>query len=58
MWEWQSAVAVAAFLFTAAVFGFFIVRAIRMEREASEHLSRLPVEDRNDDSNTPRSDES
>ena len=45
MWEWQTVISVSAFLFTLAVFIFFIVRAIRMKRPHAEHMSRLPVDE-------------
>jgi heme/copper-type cytochrome/quinol oxidase subunit 1 len=48
MWEWQTILTVGTFIFTLAVFLFFIVRAIRMKRPEAEHMSRLPV---NDDDN-------
>lgn len=47
MWEWQTVTTIGAFLFTLAVFMFFIIRAIRMKRHEVEHMSRLPVDDEN-----------
>ena len=44
-WEWQYVLTVGTFLFTLAVFAFFIIRAARMKRSQVEHMSRLPVDD-------------
>jgi hypothetical protein len=45
MWEWQAFLSLGTFLFTLAVFTFFIVRAIRMKKETSDRMGLLPVED-------------
>ncbi len=47
MWEMQNVIAVGAFVFTLAVFLFFIIRAFRMKRPDAEHMSRLPFNDDN-----------
>jgi hypothetical protein len=44
-WEWQTVASIGAFLFTLAVFLFFIIRALRMKRQEAERLGRMPVDD-------------
>ena len=39
-WEWM---VVAVFFFTAAVFLFFVARAIRMKREKRTYSANLPL---------------
>jgi DMSO reductase anchor subunit len=48
LWEWQTAITISIFVFTLAVFGFFIIRALRMKRDESERMSLLPVKEDND----------
>jgi hypothetical protein len=49
-WEMQDVAAMSAFLFTLGVFLFFTLRALRMKRSHSEHMSRLPLEPAETDS--------
>jgi heme/copper-type cytochrome/quinol oxidase subunit 1 len=45
MWEWQTILAIGAFVFTFAVFVFFFIRALRMKKPEADRLATLPVED-------------
>ena len=44
-WDSQEALTIGVFLFTLAVFTFFIVRAFRMKKPDAERMGNLPVED-------------
>ena len=42
--EWHSAAPIIAFILTFAVFVFFIVRALRLQREDAGRMAALPLE--------------
>jgi hypothetical protein len=44
-WEWQTVISISAFLFTLAVFLFFMIRALRMKKSEVERTARLAIED-------------
>ena len=42
--EWHAMVPVIAFILTFGVFVFFVVRALRLQREEVNHLASLPLD--------------
>lgn len=41
----QNTAVIGAFVLTITVFSIFFVRAFRMKKEESQHLSNLPLDD-------------
>ena len=45
MWEWQSVATIGAFVLTLAVFVFFFVRALRLQKDDATRMGQLPIDD-------------
>jgi preprotein translocase subunit SecY len=43
--EFQNVLVIATFAVTLAVFAFFFIRALRMQKDKADHLSQLPLQD-------------
>lgn len=43
--EFQTVMVIGVFVLTLAVFLFFFIRALRLNKDQAEHLSRLPLQD-------------
>lgn len=41
----QSVLVIGSFAVTLTVFAFFFIRALRMKKDQSDHLSHLPLQD-------------
>ena len=49
--QWQTIITIVAFLLCFSAFLFFCWRAIRMKKQERRHLSELPLEKDQDESN-------
>ena len=43
--EFQNVIVIGTFAVTLTVFAFFFIRALRMKKEQTHHLSHLPLQD-------------
>ncbi len=41
--DWANLAAIATFAFTAGVFIFVVIRAIRMSKQKRDHMANLPL---------------